>query len=640
MTQFRNYLGGLVKPTLSLPLSGNKSQQTQTQTQVHSRRVTVELECPDVVVPGEEFQLKLHFIPELLGPDRSSYPSSLTVQLVAHDFDLHEGEAWRRDVPLMTPSTLPRPANSIYRLTPRPVSDPDAAVARVIQAVIWVSGEFLSVADRLVAVVKDRGLLDLHPSTQYLRDILNVIIFIIFAVLLLGFFPVPTALFIVLVLTVFLLLIRRRRDASQNQKELLEKVRNSGDTRKSLEMWIMTGVDLTVVILHDSNGILDWSMASPYGSVDTDLEETEKRIDIGNKPEDFTKNLVNDLSASEGMPNRFINLRGVGSRIGEKVPRRFWSALIDVSKAVGNRPPTVLILSEGSYVPWELAWMDDLLIDPKAPPMLAAQAVVGRWPYDKKKWDRASFDSTAEKKREVKRLAFFKADYTGTNLIRLEHAEAEVDELAKTYGGSAIDATMTAVTERLRDNDKDDVLHFALHGQYNPQGMMNGLMVLGEKDKDGKRPISSFTAISVSGCRLRLAPFVFLNACQVGAGAEELAMPSDMAAAFLLEAGASAVVAPLWSINDVVSSEVAERFYSEAGSSSVAAVLRGIRAEFRELGSATPARDGRDLTSLTRMAYVFFGHPNFRLDVKPVAPLPAAPPLVASDTNIPGTGAL
>ena len=239
------------------------------------------------------------------------------------------------DVPLMTPSTLPRPANSIYRLTPRPVSGPDAAVARVIQAVIWVSGEFLSVADRLVAVVKDRGLLDLHPSTQYLRDILNVIIFIIFAVLLLGFFPVPTALFIVLVLTVFLLLIRRRRDASQNQKELLEKVRNSGDTCKSLEMWIMTGVDLTVVILHDSNGILDWSMASPYGSVDTDLEETEKRIDIGNKPEDFTKNLVNDLSASEGMPNRFINLRGVGSRIGEKVPRRFWSALIDVSKAVG-----------------------------------------------------------------------------------------------------------------------------------------------------------------------------------------------------------------------------------------------------------------------------------------------------------------
>ena len=80
--------------------------------------------------------------------------------------------------------------------------------------------------------------------------------------------------------------------------------------------------------------------------------------------------------------------------------------------------------------------MDDLLIDPKAPPPCSRRrpsSAAGR--TTRRSGTGCAFDRTAEKKREVKRLAFFKADYTGTNRKRLEHAEAKVDELAKTYGG-------------------------------------------------------------------------------------------------------------------------------------------------------------------------------------------------------------
>ena len=52
----------------------------------------------------------------------------------------------------------------------------------------------------------------------------------------------------------------------------------------------------------------------------------------------------------------------------------------------------------------------------------------------------------------------------------------------------------------------------------------------------------------------------FLNACQVGAGQALLGDYAGMAEAFLY-AGACAIVAPLWSIDDKIAHEIALRFY-------------------------------------------------------------------------------
>ena len=52
------------------------------------------------------------------------------------------------------------------------------------------------------------------------------------------------------------------------------------------------------------------------------------------------------------------------------------------------------------------------------------------------------------------------------------------------------------------------------------------------------------------------APFVFLNACQVGSAGEMLGSYNGIAEAFL-QAGATAVVAPLWNVDDTIAQKIA-----------------------------------------------------------------------------------
>jgi CHAT domain-containing protein len=99
-------------------------------------------------------------------------------------------------------------------------------------------------------------------------------------------------------------------------------------------------------------------------------------------------------------------------------------------------------------------------------------------------------------------------------------------------------------------------------------------------------------------------PFVFLNACQVGGGEQILGDYAGLAEAFLF-AGASGVVAPLWSIDDRLARELAVRFYERTfEGAGPADVLRRERAAFRS---------APDVTSATFLAYQYFGHPALRL---------------------------
>jgi CHAT domain-containing protein len=80
---------------------------------------------------------------------------------------------------------------------------------------------------------------------------------------------------------------------------------------------------------------------------------------------------------------------------------------------------------------------------------------------------------------------------------------------------------------------------------------------------------------------------------------------AGMAVAFL-RAGASAVIAPLWSIDDESASRVALSFYDRAISESreaPAEVLREVRREYLN-----------DRAASTPLAYQFFGHPSYRVE--------------------------
>ena len=110
----------------------------------------------------------------------------------------------------------------------------------------------------------------------------------------------------------------------------------------------------------------------------------------------------------------------------------------------------------------------------------------------------------------------------------------------------------------------------------------------------------------MKGGSLAESPLVFLNACQVGTGQETLGDYAGLAESFLF-AGASAVVAPLWSIDDGVASALAERFYT--GRSPARALAEIVRSERAAFGT------GADPNSSTLVAYQFFGHPEMHLEM-------------------------
>ncbi len=102
-------------------------------------------------------------------------------------------------------------------------------------------------------------------------------------------------------------------------------------------------------------------------------------------------------------------------------------------------------------------------------------------------------------------------------------------------------------------------------------------------------------------CCAKAKPLVFLNACEVGRTLPALVGVGGFAKSFI-DAGASCVIAPLWSVKDTIAHEVAETFYRGLQSEqkmAFADIIRSIRAKAYGGG---PAED-------TYAAYCFYGDP-------------------------------
>ena len=95
-----------------------------------------------------------------------------------------------------------------------------------------------------------------------------------------------------------------------------------------------------------------WSFESPHARFDD-----EGTSSIGDDPDAFARTVISTIAAHEGRATLALGLHGIGLTIGAKVPDEMWDALATVIAAVAPRRPTVLLLSEEAYVPWELATM-------------------------------------------------------------------------------------------------------------------------------------------------------------------------------------------------------------------------------------------------------------------------------------------
>ncbi len=358
----------------------------------------------------------------------------------------------------------------------------------------------------------------------------------------------------------------------------------------------MAAADLEIRILLDRDhpGRLLWTFTSPHTAVA--LADKALTTEIGDG-KSFARSIVDEVNSREGKAGIYQILAGIGVKIARQMPDEIWGYLAAVATRAKNGIPNVLILSQEPYVPWELARFDAPLLDPAAPPFLAAQANIGRWVLP-----RQSPDSRQRPRQppptevQVHSVAVISGVYDRPGWNRLLEAEGEADDLHKGYGATKVEASSVNVLTCLAGDPSADLLHFAVHGIYDPNSTQDGLMLT-----DGE----ILSPFEVAGSELGKAPFVFLNACQVGEGNQVLGDYSGLAAEFLT-AGASGVVAPLWSIKDTIAREIARDFYyaTAEGLAGPAAALRDARKAFKS---------GLAPQSATYLAYQFFGHPALKL---------------------------
>jgi hypothetical protein len=294
-------------------------------------------------------------------------------------------------------------------------------------------------------------------------------------------------------------------------------------------------------------------------------------------------------------------MRGIARQIARRIPTAFWMALKEVARAIGleKRAPDILLVTEETRLPWELAWMEERLYDDRCN-HLGAQVNIGRWilgaprpllpPADRVPW---------------RRMAVVVGNYKGgaalpdaleeaKNLKTLLDARATQFEL----NGKDLDPFLEAEAPP----DGCQLVHFACHGRAkNAEPALTHLLM-----QDG----TPFSPLVLEGSELgeKWEPFLFLNACEVGRTGFALGETAGFAGAALAQ-GFRGFVGPLWQVDSRVAREVAEEFYRRTleENEAVSAVLRDLRCNYTYGGAnAAPRPD-------TYLAYVFYGHPGLKL---------------------------
>jgi hypothetical protein len=369
--------------------------------------------------------------------------------------------------------------------------------------------------------------------------------------------------------------------------------------------------DITITIKRGlEQGALQWGIESSLPGIGLPHDRPADS-DIGDDPKEFATAIIRKLFVQGHQLGVFQLLQGIGKTIRDEMPTPVRAALKAANKAVAPRTLDILLLTEEPFIPWELAWIDEPF-DKTAPPYLGAQANIGRWVLEPD-----STPTDPPRTLDAATIAVVWGVYKSSGLRRLKAAEDEAKQIQDQYQAVSIDARPNLVYPLLAGNPPSDILHFAVHGRYNPQGVDEGIYLV-----EGP-PIDPF---QIRGSDLsKRAPFVFLNACQVGAAQNLLGNYAGIAQAFL-KIGASGVVAPLWSIDDTIAQQIALEFYKHAlepakaadGDSGAEGAERPAVADLLRRARAGLVKDPAAHSS-TYLAYQFYGHPSLRLSWKPSA---------------------
>lgn len=380
-------------------------------------------------------------------------------------------------------------------------------------------------------------------------------------------------------------------------------------------------IDLTVSISRgEADGTFLWTFTTPH-PVGLPDEQVITHLD-DDTAETFALRKVREMAQVDGSPTAELRVTGVAREVAGVMPLWFWKVLAPVWRIAKNeaRLPTLLLVSQESLIPWELAVTDSdfivdrSLVDETAPQILGAQLIVGRWrpagPETPSGLRRP--ETTPAPAMTVSKLAVVVGEFGPSSGMRpLKQAIEEGQELKAAYPAVWVKGTASEVATLLKNRLTHEgepvvaqVLHVASHGEVDPDSPINAGVILSDSAVRIDESIvagSEFTRTA--------APFVFLNACQLASETGGALVEGGLAAAFL-QTGARAFIAPLWSVDDTIAKHTAVTFYAEALGKGrpVGEVMRELRARFT---TEFPQRD-----QTTPLAYAYYGHPGLVLSRK------------------------
>lgn len=381
-----------------------------------------------------------------------------------------------------------------------------------------------------------------------------------------------------------------------------------------------TPVDLTIRIARrdqsDAARDLIWTLLDCAHAVTLPDAPLVQKVGDRDTASSFASKVTSQVNAADGTVTIDNMLRSIGTLVRRAMPVDVLRVLQDVAKAVGPaRLPRVLLLTDECHVPWELALLDTPPNATRAP-YLGAQFAISRWIHGE-----TDVPVPPPATLSVRDLAVVLGSYEASNQAPLPHAKEEAAELAAEASRgpgrfprvSSVAATADALVDLLNGavpgpggTMAPELVHFACHGEVHGTGVAKRSVLF---LNDGT-PMSDLLFASSTLGRTTNS-FLFMNACQVGVGGEELGMYAGFAG-MAIGAGFSGFVGPLWSVNDKLAKRIALEFYQRAfgtdGSAPrpVADVLADMRSQY--LSEADPKR-----RQSTWLAYVHYGHPHFTL---------------------------
>ena len=146
----------------------------------------------------------------------------------------------------------------------------------------------------------------------------------------------------------------------------------------------------------------------------------------------------------------------------------------------------------------------------------------------------------------------------GDPAYELRFAEREVRELAQIYSKSDVFLREQATKSKAVSlSPTHDILHFAVHAEFNEEDPMSSALLLAHDGNDnGRLQVANIFSLNLK------SDLVVLSACETGLGkissGDEII---GLTRAFIY-AGTPSIITTLWKVNDRASYELMREFYS------------------------------------------------------------------------------